>query len=117
MVSGVGREDLGMYIFKRHFIQPSYVNRFANNAQLPYDSSVLWRRIMGHTPIEVLKKHDALHHLKYKDHVCIVFPLAKYAKLPIQSRISVSKPPFHIFHYDIWGPYVVPTITKGSLIL
>lgn len=109
MVLGTGREDQGLYIPQRSYAPKLGVHKCANNIQMSVDSSVLWNRIIRHAPIEVLKKHTTLSYLKYENYGCIVCHLAKYAKLPFQPGLSVSKAPFALVHYDIRCPYRVPT--------
>lgn len=114
MVKGIGREDHGLYILQSSTIsqtpQPSLShNQSVNTAQHLSKSSILWHKRMGHAPLEVIKKHASLRHLKSISHICLVCPLAKHTKLPFSLSCSRSKSAFELLHCDIWGPYRVPT--------
>ncbi|XP_019257833.1 PREDICTED: uncharacterized protein LOC109236058 [Nicotiana attenuata] len=136
-VKGIGREEHGLYILRgstsiANSSQPT--NKCANTtnevlaasasdaSMFPPASSTssrthvssicsLWHKRLGHAPIDVIKKIEALNELAtgVLSQPCTVCPVAKQTKMPFQLSNTTSKSIFELVHCDIWGPYRVPT--------
>jgi hypothetical protein len=76
----------------------------------------LWHFILGHpsdVPLKMLS--SVIPQISYESNkLCSICPLAKQNRLPFPHSFSGSKQPFDLIHYDIWGPFVVKSVS-GSL--
>ncbi|XP_075083645.1 uncharacterized protein LOC142167379 [Nicotiana tabacum] len=116
-VKGIGKEEHDLYILQggsSHDSTATPDNKCAHTTSLP-DSAVVWHRRLGHAPIDVIRKLDALSTLKTGTQYCPVCPVAKQTKLHFPLSTSVSQSAFDLVHCDIWGPYRVPSHSGKSL--
>ncbi|XP_075092494.1 retrovirus-related Pol polyprotein from transposon RE1 [Nicotiana tabacum] len=110
-VKGIGKEKHGLYILQGGLSQDSSatsINKCAHAASLN-NSIDIWHWRLEHAPIDVIRKLDALSTLNKGPQYGHVCPVAKKSKLPFSLSTSVSNVAFELVHYDIWGPYRVPS--------
>ncbi|XP_019240598.1 PREDICTED: uncharacterized protein LOC109234812 [Nicotiana attenuata] len=112
-VKGIGKLEEGLYVL--------YLKQ-NSNLKLPIGfitfalvinriNSSLWHKILGHIPLDSLKRLPAFHNktfVDYKEH-CPVCPLAKQTRLPFPISNSRCDVFGDLIHADVWGPLKVPT--------
>ncbi|XP_031259419.1 uncharacterized protein LOC116117549 [Pistacia vera] len=94
----------------------SISNAFVNNV-----SAHIWHNKLGHISF---KRLDSLKDkLKcdvtrlHKSDPCYICPLAKQRRLAFESNNHLSKFPFDLVHWDIWGPYQIVSYTGHRFFL
>ncbi|XP_070013826.1 uncharacterized protein [Nicotiana sylvestris] len=75
-----------------------------------FSSSSLWHKRLGNAPVNIIKRLNVISDVKdCSTKHCLICILAKQSKLPFPLSNSTTKSVFELAHYDIWGPYRVPT--------
>lgn len=71
------------------------------------DEGMLWHNRLGHPSSTTLKNIILINDKHTKD--CVVFPLAKKARLPFSVSKTRSSSVFKLLHIDVWGPHRINT--------
>ena len=88
-------------------------NTSPTNNNVSFSDHELWHYRLGyHSFVKLNVLHDVLDisHLSNTNLHCSMCPSAKQHCLLFPSSNNVSALPFKLVHYDIWGPFHVPTI-------
>nr|XP_033515868.1 uncharacterized protein LOC104111161 [Nicotiana tomentosiformis] len=112
-VKGIGKLEKGLYVLDL---------KHKSNLKLPIGvitsalvmnriSSYLWHKILGHIPLDALKRLPVFHNKTFIDcnEHCPVCPLAKKTRLPFPISSSRCDIFGDLIHANIWGPFKVPT--------
>ncbi|XP_075650134.1 uncharacterized protein LOC142620692 [Castanea sativa] len=107
---GLCKESNGLYLFQAAV---SSLNAAALATTISHiSSSDLWHSRLGHpslAKLQLLKPFVNID-ITNKASCCDVCHFAKQERLSFPSSIHVTTTPFELIHYDLWGPFSIPTV-------
>lgn len=79
----------------------------------------LWHCRLGHVPISKLSVlHKNVPAITFNKNLhCSNCPLAKQHKLPFPTSEIKSSNSFDLIHWDVWGPYSIPSLDGSKYFL
>lgn len=78
--------------------------------------SILHARL-GHTSLSKMRHISICKCSDMEDFYCEVCVLAKHHRLPFTRSESIASMPFELVHFDLWGPYKVPSLCGARYFL
>ncbi|XP_075087691.1 uncharacterized protein LOC107759690 [Nicotiana tabacum] len=112
-VKGIGKLEKGLYVLDlKHKSNPKLpIGVITSALVMNRISSYLWHKILGHIPLDALKRLPVFHNKTFIDcnEHCPVCPLAKKTRLPFPISSSRCDVFGDLIHANIWGPFKVPT--------
>jgi len=101
--------------------QPSASTAIATQSSRSHviSSTDLWHRRLGHLSSSILHfmaKTLLNFPFKFQD-ACDICALSKQCRLPFSTSSISSIQPFELIHYNIWGPYKIPSLSSAKYFL
>lgn len=89
----------------------------ANQISIAPNPYELWHSRLGHISNTKLSHIPTIKIKNNDQQVCEVCPLAKQQRLIFQKSKITSKSVFELIHIDLWGPYLVHSISQTKYVL
>ncbi|PNX85941.1 peptide transporter PTR2, partial [Trifolium pratense] len=111
---GLGKLNGGLYYFNQNQVQPKSTtiasSQVTHSHVIPKEA--LWHFRLGHlSNSKLLDMHKQFPFVKVDDHaVCDICHYAKHRKPKFSLSSNKTKHCYELFHFDIWGPFSVPSI-------
>lgn len=113
---GHGKESGGLHYLDSKLLDPQIRSGYQVSTEKAYAEVWLWHKRLGHPSFQYLQHlfnslFARVHVSNFHCETCI-FAKSHSASFPVSS--NKSHVPFPLIHFDVWGPFHVPTYTGAK---